>query len=244
MRSPVCQRDFRDDDLRRHGCVLASLAWVRQWAGNDRATEDRVDDYLLESGVSRADFRRRGVMLGEAASAMSGPYPGDRLPPVYRKVVGGSVERDLFPDIAAGAVALVWVDYGVVQDDGLGIGTFRGGHGVVYATVGDDVVVIDPLRRQTTRWSRELAVKAAERFGSRRRVNALLVRPSLTHVQEIARYRDLMLRARSQRDEAKAEVERLKALADGTALERLRSVCKTVAGNLEEQVDILDKAVA
>lgn len=212
LKPPVCQRDFEYDDLRKHGCVLASLAWVRRWAGNDSGRESRVDDYRRASGVSMSDFRRRGVMLGEAAHAhLTLDYPGDRLAPNARKVIGGSVERDILPDLEDGAVALMWVAYDVVQDAGIGYGSWRKGHAVVYAGVDDGIVVADPLRRQLVTWPRDVAIRAAERFGKKKRINALIVRPSRTHTQEIARYRDLMYRARGQRDAFKARVAELEA---------------------------------
>lgn len=216
MRPPVCQRLFKDDDLRRHGCVIASLAWIRREAGRDGTSEPRMRRYRAEA-VGLGDFRKRGTLVKEAAKAAALPYPGDRVPPLVRVIIGGSFERDIAPDLAKGAWVLAWVDYAIVQDAGKGVGSFRGGHGVVYARDdGATIVVIDPLRKQVTRWPRELAIKAVERFGSKKRINALSIRYSPTHVEEIERYRGLMQKARRQRDDYRARLLECEAGTDGT----------------------------
>lgn len=213
MRPPVCQRDLRDDDLAAHGCVIASLAWVRREAGGEPISEAGMRSLLRASGASLREFRERGIMLGEAQTAQSVAYAsGLRTPPLSRRVLGGTVRADLLPDIEAGAWALVWVDYAIVQDAGRGVGTFRGRHGVVYASVaGTRMTVIDPLRRQVTEWPLDLAIRAAEGFGSKRRLNALVVRRSPTWEQEAGRLRGLASTRTAQRDTARARVAELEA---------------------------------
>lgn len=173
MRPPVCQYDFKDPDLRSHGCTIASDTYLARMASAGDAAKD-ADWYAARlrelSGTSLADFRARGTTLDEAETAFEhAPGFDGRAAPAMRKFHGGSIRDDLIPAISKpGTWAVICVNYGAVQDAGKGVGSFRGGHAVVGGEVdGDDLTIADPLRRQLVKWKVSLLEKAAETFGDR-----------------------------------------------------------------------------
>ena len=214
MRPPYSQRASNIKTLRAHACTLFSLAWLRDWASDgtriigQNAIDSAVNRLQRQSGASRADFLRRGTKLDEAVKAYRADDFAGRTPPRIRTMNGGSVRGDLFPAIDAGNAALLFVDYGVIQDAGKGIGSFRLGHAVVglKGTSTDTVTIIDPLRYQPVQWPHGLVVDAMERFGARPWMNGrgafAIVYPSPTFLQV----------ARAQRDRARAQVAQTEAL--------------------------------
>lgn len=169
MRPPVPQGDFADPDLRSHGCTIASLCYVRREATEGDAWDDpdREAARLREaSGTSLADFRKRGTTMSEAKAAYEGVAFPNRVKPVLKRYSGGSIKGDLIPALTGRTWAVIAVNYGVVQDGGKGVGSFRGGHAVVGGDPADGVITIaDPLRQQLVKWPIDLLEKAAERFG-------------------------------------------------------------------------------
>lgn len=243
------QRDATGD-LAAHGCGLyAAIALIAHVTDGEeaptsqRAADKEADLLFRDSGVSRADFRRRGLTPSEVRR-MLGRQRLDCRPAIpVRHRSGVAIATDLAESLTGGTGALVAVRYGVVQDAGLGVTSYRGGHWVAAWSARSDgtVTIADPLRRSTTRWPVKVLRDAAAAFGKKPWGNG---RGEAVVVDAWPTYRDLMYRARGQRDAAKARVAELEAQVDGTALERLRSVAKTVAGRLEEQAELLDQAVA
>lgn len=171
----VCQRDFTDAVLRAHGCGLAvALSMlVKNSAGTwEPSTKDATSAArfrLGASGATMAQFKARGLTAAELFASMDAVRASDiRMDlPVQRH--RGTKVRDMLARMVEvrGSLAIA-VAYAVVQDAGKGYGTYRGYHWVlVIGVVGDDVVVVDPLRRQTIKWPVSLLVRAAERFGSK-----------------------------------------------------------------------------
>lgn len=169
----VCQRDFSDADLRSHGCTLASLAYIAESMSGGKAWREDPESYVARlrnlSGVSLADFRDRGTTITEAKAAYErAPGFDGRLAPKMRLMRGAKVVEEILPALAGGKLAVVAVNYGVIQDAGKGVGSFRGGHAVVIGEpTGDSVLVADPLRRAVVSWKVDLLVKAMETFGKR-----------------------------------------------------------------------------
>jgi hypothetical protein len=123
-----------------------------------------------KAGVTMAEFLARGTTLGEAEQAFEGDHYRDRLPPRMRLMHGGSVRDDVLPELRAGNLANVAVNYGVIQDAGKASSAtrFRGGHSVVIGEPDNgSVAVADPLRVGVVRWSIDLLEEAMETFGSR-----------------------------------------------------------------------------
>lgn len=240
-------------DLRKHGCVVLSGVSALIHAGMKRPKD--LDafawDLFERSGETLAGFRKDGLSLDQLQRAIKATPSGDRVPWRTQRRRGVKVATDLRDQLREhrDAVAVVSIDRGVIVKAGRATG-YRRDHGIVIWYRSDQKAgVADSLIPGEVRlWEWSLLADAMDSFGDRPwrggRGEALVMWPSPTWASEVERYRDLMTRARGQRDAAKARVAELEALADGTALERLRSVAKTVAGNLEEQVDILDKAVA
>lgn len=219
MRKPVCQRLFRDADLRGHGCTLASLTYGAREVSEGHAVED-VEAYTARlqslSGVSLATFRDRGTTLTEAKVAYEqAPGFGSRVPPRLRLMRGGSVRGDILPELHAGRIAIVAVNYGVVQDAGKGIGSFRGGHAVVAGEPEDaHVTVADPLREELVRWRIDLLVRAMETFGRRPwgggRGEAGIFLPTPTwlerRTEQLAAAREALARATAKTEAITAEL--------------------------------------
>lgn len=171
----VCQRDFTDAVLRAHGCGLAvALSMlVKNSAGTWKpATKDATSAAkvrLDRSGATMAEFKARGLTAAELFASLDAVKASDvRMElPVQRH--RGTKVRDMLAKMVEvkGSLAVA-VYYRVVQEAGKGYGTYQGFHWVlVVGVVGDDVVVVDPLRRTTIKWPVSLLVKAAERFGSK-----------------------------------------------------------------------------
>lgn len=208
MNPPVCQRDFQDADLRGHGCTLASLAYLAGEMTDGRAWRD-PETYVARlrvlSGVPLATFRERGTTITEAKTAYEqAPGFDGRVAPTLRLFRGAKVREQMLPALTGGRLAIVAVNYGVVQDAGKGIGSFRGAHAVVVGPrEGDSVPVADPLRRSVVRWKVDLLVHAMETFGKRPwgdgRGEAAVAEPSPTLLEVRTRERD-----RARRDLAAA----------------------------------------
>lgn len=178
MKPPVCQYDFKDPDLRGHGCTLASLTYAAREMGADIGDPEAYAGRLQRlSGVPLATFRDRGTTITEARTAYAAA-PGfeGRVGPRLRVYRGGSVRLDLLPELRAGRIAVVAVNYGVLQDaiarrwdrEGAkrGVGSFRGGHAITVGDPqGDSVAVADPLRRDLITIKVDLLERAMERFG-------------------------------------------------------------------------------
>lgn len=239
-------------DLRKHGCVVFAGLSALDHAGYDvpKDVDDAAWDLFERSGESIAGFRKDGLSLDQLARAITATPSGDRLPWRIQRRRGVKVMTDLRDQLREhpDAVAVVCIRRSIIVKAGRATG-YRGDHGILIGFDSDEkALVSDSLLPNVRKWEWSLLADAMDSFGSKPwgggRGEALVVWTSPTWKSEVARYRDLMQRARSQRDTAKARVAELEALADGTALERLRAVAKTVAGNLEEQVDILDAAAA
>lgn len=243
------QRDATGD-LAAHGCGLfAAISLITRVTDgaetptSQRAANVEAGNLLADSGVSLADFRKRGLTPSEVRR-MLGRQRLDCRPAIpVRRRSGVAIATDLVGSLTAGAGALVAVRYSVVQDARLGVTSYRGGHWVACWDPRSDgtITVADPLRRSTTRWPVKVLRDAAAAFGSKPWGNG---RGEAVVVDAWPTYQQLMRKARGQRDGFKARVAELEAQVDGTELERLRSVAKTVAGRLEEQAELLDAAVA
>lgn len=212
----VCQRDFTDAALRAHGCGLATAenmliknsagTWRPQGKGGTTSARVRLD----RSGATMAEFRARGITASELFASMDAVKASDvRMElPVQRH--RGTRVRDMLAKMveAKGSLAVA-VSYRVVQQAGKGYGTYQGFHWVlVVGVVGDDVVVVDPLRRQTIKWPVSLLVEAAERFGAKPwgdgRGEGVLGWPWLTWKDGYATAKGQRDSARKQRDVAVA----------------------------------------
>lgn len=175
---PYCQSDSAIAEMRAHGCGLFALLSITAFATEDDISPDTRGSIdfrakLLKrlSGVSDAEFNARGTTLDEVERAYEGQVYRrfDRVPPKMRKYHGGLILSQLFPALKDGKAGLVAVNYGKVQDAGLGKGMYRGGHWVAVADPQSDgaVMVADPLRRSLIRWPFHVLLSAAETFGRR-----------------------------------------------------------------------------
>lgn len=215
MNPPVCQRDFQDADLRGHGCTLASLAYLAGEMTDGKAWRD-PETYVARlrvlSGVPIATFRDRGTTLTEGRDAyLKAPGFDGRQAPRMRLMRGVKVREELLPALGGGRLAIVAAKYGVIQDAGKGVGSFRDGHAVVVGPRdGDTVPVADPLRRSITRWKVDLLVRAMETFGKRPwgdgRGEAAIAYPSATLLEVRTIERD---KARRELAIAVAKVKQL-----------------------------------
>lgn len=120
------------------------------------------------SGIGKA-FAKRGLRPAEVFASMQAIVATDvrmDVPVQHRSGVDVSVLLEQVERIKG--VAIVAVDYSVIQAAGKGVTSFHGMHWVtVLGVAGGDVIVADPLRRQTVRWSTSLLTRAMERFGTR-----------------------------------------------------------------------------
>src|SRR5262245_38986436 len=180
---PYCQKDSAVPRLKAHGCGLFATLWITDWATGGAISptgrvviDNSARDILRQSGVSDAEFDRRGTTLGELEQGYEAEADEfrrrERVAPRMRLFHGGSLEDDAWPALSAGRAVLVAVNYGVVQDGNVPTGsTFRGGHWVVLAGIapgpGRRVTVANSLRRQLDVWNWALVVRAAEAFGRR-----------------------------------------------------------------------------
>lgn len=240
MRKPVCQYDFRDRDLRSHGCTLASLTYLaREMADGDAWVDPESFASRLQkaSGVSLATFRDRGTKFSEGRTAYESVRFEGRVPPRLALQRGIDVRAGLLPMLQAGRLAMVAVNYGVVQDAGKGVGSFRGGHAVVVGQPdGVHVDVADPLRRDLVRWRVDLLVRAMETFGAKPwgngRGEAAVPLPVPTWLEQ----------ARAQRDKARAE--RDAALKEADAADRIRMAIEAQLETAEARIAELEAEVA
>lgn len=210
------QGDFHSPDLRSNGCGAASsiAALVR---ASDGAWKPATDDgtaaaryRVARSGATPAQFRTRGLTPTEVFRSLSAVRPSDarmNLPVQLRR--GVAVRQALLPQLRRiGGGALVAVDYGVAQDAGLGVGSFRGGHWVFVDDPDDEVRVADPLRHAITRWPVDVLVEGMERFGTRPwgngRGDAVVVWPWLTWRDAYPVMKASRDKARRERDQAQA----------------------------------------
>jgi hypothetical protein len=248
VRAPVCQYDFRNADLRSHGCTVASLTYSAREMGAD--VED-VEDYTGRlqrlSGVPLDTFRERGTTMTEAKVAYEmAPGFGGRVPPRFRLLRGGSVRDDLLPALEEGRIAVVAVNYGIVQDAGKGVGSFRGGHAVV---VGEPepgkVTVADPLRRELVQWRVGLLETAMERFGKIPWLNGRgefgIVLPSPTWLEvrtrQLAEAKARLSAAVVEREALRARVAALEAAApDCTGVEGERDRLALQVATLQSRI--------
>lgn len=236
-------------DLRKHGCVVLSGVSALIHAGMKRPKDlDAFAWGLFErSGETLAGFRKDGLSLDQLQRAIAATPSGDRVPWRTQRRRGVKVATDLRDQLREhrDAVAVVSIDRGVIVKAGRATG-YRGAHGIVIWYRSDEKAgVADSLIPGEVRlWEWSLLADAMDSFGSKPwgggKGEALVVWRSPTWAAEIARYRDLMLRARGQRDTAKAEVERLKGQADQV----LAGKVKGWASRLGDMEDEMDAAVA
>jgi len=175
VRAPVCQYDFTDADLRGHGCALATGTWLAREATEGEATANLTTTAYARklrelAGMSLEAFRARGTTMTELERAYeAAPGFEGRAAPKMRLMRGVDIREVLIPLLRAPRTyASIAVNYGVIQDAGKGIGSFRGGHNVAITDPDNGkVAVIDPLRRSVIRWDIDLLVKAMETFGTK-----------------------------------------------------------------------------
>lgn len=245
MRKPVCQYDFRDADLRSHGCTLASLAYAAREMTDGAAwidPEHFAGRLQKLSGVSLATFRDRGTTLTEGKRAYeAAPGFEGRVAPRLALQRGIDVREQLLPMLREGRIAVVAVNYGRVQDGGKGVGSFRGGHAVTIGEPEDQhVTVADPLRRELVRWRISLLVEAMETFGKKPwgngRGEAAVPLPSPTFLERAIAQRD---RARADRDAARKRIAELEALTPPDCTEPLRVQRESLLSAVSDGVDAL-----
>ncbi len=171
MRPPICQYDFGDRDLRGHACTLTGLAYSAREMTDGKAWSGDPEPYVFQlqklSGVPIATFRDRGTTLTEAQRAYEqAPGFDGRVKSRFALQRGILVREQLIPMLAEGRIAVVAVNYGVIQDGKKGVGSFRGGHAVTIGEPeGGKVTVADSLRRELVTWRVDLLVRAMETFG-------------------------------------------------------------------------------
>lgn len=213
------QGDSSSYDLRAHGC--AAYAMVNGYgmvSGGEvsptsvkaasKAAWTRVD----RSGATRAEFRARGLTMREVAASLAAIVRRDERPALKSQLQRGVKVMALLRQLAdEDAVAVAAVNYGVAQDDGVGVGKFRGGHGIVVFDPdfeADTVGVADSLRRSTRRWKISTLVRAMETFGKKPWGNG---RGEAVVMWTWKTYRTLMFEARAQRDTARASLKACQA---------------------------------
>ncbi len=194
MRAPIRQSDSDNGDIRAHGCAVCSVAWARNWAGDDVPTaRGPLDDYLdrtrKASGATLAQFRLRGLLMEEVEKAYEAGDIEGRTPPKMRLRHGASLRDDIIPDLRDGKIAHIAVNYGALQSAGTASpsSSFRGGHAIVLAGPPENgkLPVIDPLRDRIVNIPIDDIEHAMETFGARPwgdgRGEAGIVSPSPTY---------------------------------------------------------------
>lgn len=219
--APICQRKSLDADLRKHGCAIATVLWLRLWASDGKAPSSQsiidadLRDLRRSAGMTTAQFRDRGTTLTEAVRAFrAASFPG-RTAPAIRSLNGGSVKGDLLPALAAGKAAWVAIKYAVIQDAGKGIGTYRGGHAVAVLAGSwpSTVTLIDPLRTGTIQLPIIVLAEAMGKFGSKP------WGPGRGAFAIVSKSPTLLAVARQQRDKARAERDAARAERDNAYIE-------------------------
>ena len=161
--------------LRQRGCgPYAMVAALREasgyrWSPTPAAHGTAsASARVRRSGIGSA-FDRRGLRPSEVFASMRAIVATDVRMDVPVQHRSGVRVSDMLEQLRRiGGVAIVAVDYRIVQAAGLGVTRFQGFHWVtVLGEDGTDVIVADPLRRQTTRWPTSVLTKAMERFGTR-----------------------------------------------------------------------------
>jgi hypothetical protein len=217
MRNPVCQYDFGDADLRGHGCAIASGTWLAREATEGDATNGTTltayAHKLRELAVPLADFKLRGTTMLELEKGYeAAPGFAGRIGPQMRLMRGVNIRDTLLPLLKADRTwASVAVNYGVIQDAGKGIGSFRGGHNVVIAEPSSTAFrVVDPLRRAIVTWPIDLLVKAMETFGGNPWLNGRGEAGVVEYAPTILEYRTKQLaEARDALSTCRSSVESL-----------------------------------
>lgn len=172
------QLDSRDPAMRSSGCGPYAMvdALVRAsdggWRPDDRDATSAARARLRRSGASAAEFRVRGLTPSEVARSLA-RVGASRSRPALRSQLrrGVDVAGSLLPQLRRiGGCAVVAVDYGVIQREGLApaaAGSFDRGHWVMVDDPTDAVRVADPLRTSVVRWPTDALVEAMASFGTR-----------------------------------------------------------------------------
>jgi len=212
MKPPYRQSASLDPTLRAHGCTLFSTLYLqREESGGDVSPDSQsaIDKHVRglrdDAGVTMAQFLARGTTLTEADKAYEAQPFQDRLPPVMRLMRGVKVVDELLPILREGHLALIAVNYGVIQDAGKGVGSFRGGHACVAGEPENGMVTIaDPLRSVLVKWPVSLLERAMETFGERPwgngRGEAGVAYPSPTYKAAYATASAELVKAEKSRD--------------------------------------------
>lgn len=171
------QTDATDASIRAHGCGPVSCCNALEeasdgdWRAKGKAGTDSALARVRASGATSVEFNARGLTSAEMYASLRAVAATDyRMDLPLKRYQGGDVKAMLRKRREVGGVLVIAVLYGVAQDAGVGVGSFRLGHWVcAYGETGfddgDRVTVADPLRRQTVAWDVRTLVKAAERFG-------------------------------------------------------------------------------
>lgn len=123
---------------------------------------------VARSGIGR-EFAKRGLRPAEVFASMQAIVATEVRMDVPVQHRSGVRVDDLLAQLRRiKGVAIVAVAYSVIQAAGKGVTSFQGMHWVtVLGEDGEDVIVADPLRRQTVRWPTSLLRRSMERFGAR-----------------------------------------------------------------------------
>lgn len=176
MSSVLRQTDSTSAALRKRGCgpyaccIALEEASDGDWRAKGRAGTTSALIRVERSGITEAEFKRRGLTSDEVKASLVAVGATDyRMDVPVKGYHGGRVTDMLDKAEHVGGVLVIAVSYAVVQDAGKGVGSFRGMHWVVALgrRDGGKVRMADPLRRQTVEWPEALLVRAAERFGDR-----------------------------------------------------------------------------
>lgn len=240
------QSDATVRALRAHGCgaYTAINGLVRAsggtWRPQGRAGTTSAMVRVDRSGVTDAEFEARGMTSDEVFASLQALVANDlRMDLPVQQRSGVRVRDDLLPQLLeVDGCAAVAVLYGVIQDAGKGVGSFRGGHWVLVHDpdmVNGTIRVADPLRRQLVTWPIALLVDAMGRFGDNRawggrdrswgdgRGEAIVLWPWRKWRDgygSVLAQRDA---ARTQRDVARAALAECQASGDAAAIAAARA---------------------
>lgn len=258
MTDVYCQLLFTTKALRRRGCgAAASLQALHAqseggWRAKGKAGTTSARIRVTRSGIGR-EFAKRGLRPAEVFASMQAIVATDVRMDVPVQHRSGVRVDDLLAQLRRiGGVAIVAVDYSVVQDAGRGVTSFQGMHWVtVLGEDGAEVIVADPLRRQTTHWPTSLLRHAMERFGKRPwlggRGEAIVVYPWRTWRQGHALVTDRLEASERALRRTAAQLAACQAgqpTPTDPALAALRTKVKDWAGTLGDMEDQMDAAVA
>ena len=238
------QSDATTRALRAHGCgaYTAVNGLVRAsrgtWRPKGRDATSSARARVDRSGVTDAEFAARGMTSDEVYASLVGVIASDlRMDLPVQQWSGIDVRDELLPKlIEVDGCAAVAVLYGVVQDAGKGVGSFRKGHWVLIDDPTDrDVRVADPLRRQLVRWPIDLLEDAMGRFGDNRawggkdrswgdgRGEAVILWPWRKWRDGYGSVLAQRNTARTQRDVARAALAECQASGDAAAIAAARA---------------------